>query len=163
MLNVGTSWIATCAQSLSLRPDQVVAAAKLLQDEATPPFIVRYRADITGGLDEQQVLTIRKALGEHDALEDRRSVVLKALEKKGVDEVLLLAVRAASDIAELEDLYAPHKTKASSLADEARAKGLGPLANRIWADPGTPNDLLHKAAGSSDVLHLLAERVSHSA
>ena len=163
MLKAGTSWIAACAQSLSVRPNQVTAAAKLLQDEATPPFIVRYRADITGGLDEQQVLAVRKALGEHDALEDRRGVVLKALEKKGVGEALLSAVRVAADIAELEDLYAPHKTKANSLADEARAKGLGPLADRVWADSNAPNEVLRKAAGSSDVLHLLAERVSQSA
>ena len=158
-----TSWLLRCASTLSVSPQQVEATAGLLREEATPPFIVRYRADATGGLDEQQVLAVRKALQEQDALEVRRQAVLKALQSKdNVGGALLAAVRAVSDLHELEDLYAPYKTKASTLADAARTKGLGPLADRVWSDPNVPNDVMRKAEADAGVMHLLAERISQS-
>jgi uncharacterized protein len=159
---IGSSWLQACASHLSVQPRQIEAAALLLKQEATPPFIVRYRADVTGGLDEQQVLAVRQALTDQEALEERRQSILKTLEKKGVANALLSAVRGASDLAELEDLYAPHKIKTNSLADVARSKGLGPLADRIWEDADTPNAVLREAGDDDGVLHLLAERVSQS-
>ena len=163
LAGTAASWIKACAASLSVKPRQVEAAAHLLKQDATPPFIVRYRADATGGLDEPQVLEVRRALGEFEALQDRRAVVLKALgQKQGIPASLLDAVRDCESLSELEELYAPYKTKAATLADAARSKGLGPLAERIWADPNVPHDVLRKASGESGILHLLAERVSQS-
>ena len=105
LAGTAASWIKACAASLSVKPRQVEAAAHLLKQDATPPFIVRYRADATGGLDEPQVLEVRRALGEFEALQDRRAVVLKALgQKQGIPASLLDAVRDCESLSELEQL-----------------------------------------------------------
>ena len=65
-----------------IRPQQLEATRQLLAEDAMVPFIVRYRSDLTGGMDERQVNAVRAALREHAALEDRRQTVLSsALEK----------------------------------------------------------------------------------
>ena len=158
------SWHSACAASLDIKPAQVAACARLLAADATPPFIVRYRPDQTGGLDEAQVIAVRRALHEHTVLEERREAILRALAKKddGVGASLLAAVRAAADLAELEDLYAPHKAaRATSLAEKARASGLGGTADNVWAGD-ISETAAGKAAKTEGVLHLLAERVSQS-
>lgn len=156
------AWLQQCASALSVAPGQVKATAALLREDATPPFIVRYRGDVTGGLDERQVLAVRRALHEHEALEERRNTILKALEKNDkCGKILLDSIRAAPNSHELEDLYAPFKSKASSLADAARARGLGALADRVWSGTDQPDEL-RTADTDIGVLHLLAERVSQN-
>ena len=68
MTSMSSSWLQAVSSQLSLNARQVEATAKLLKEDATPPFIVRYRADATGGLDEQQVLAVSRALQEFEAL-----------------------------------------------------------------------------------------------
>ena len=72
---------AATARSLGLTPAQVEATVQLLKSDATVPFIVRYRADVTNGLDEPQVVAVRAALQKHEALEERRAAILKLLGK----------------------------------------------------------------------------------
>jgi len=130
--NMREAWLARCAASLGIRPQQLEATRQLLAEDATVPFIVRYRSDLTGGMDERQVNAVRAALREHAALEDRRQTVLRALEKADAPPAALQAVRDASDLCTLDDLHAPFKQSRGTLAEAARARGLASLAERIW-------------------------------
>jgi uncharacterized protein len=84
------------ARNLSLPLSGVAAVAKLLDDEATVPFIARYRKEATGSLDEVAVTAVRDELGRLRALEERRLVILNSLEKNGhLNEELEARVRQA--------------------------------------------------------------------
>ncbi len=116
----------------------IEAVLRLFEDGATVPFIARYRKEATGGLDEVQIRDIER-LGQQVAqLEARRTRVLAALEAGGhATPELRSAVQAAATLTALEDLYLPYKKKRSTRAEQARARGLEPLADRIAAQPRT--------------------------
>ena len=120
------------AEELALREPQVQAVVALLEEEATVPFISRYRKEATGGLDEVSILSIRDMLERLKELEKRRDFILKTLEKQGVltDEVSG-NIHAAQDKETLEDLYLPFKPKRKTRAAAAREKGLLPLAEAV--------------------------------
>ncbi|MEQ8456454.1 MAG: Tex family protein [Sandaracinaceae bacterium] len=132
---------ASVANALSL-PDAGVAAVLALLDEgATVPFIARYRKERTGGLDEVQIRAIQERQGTLKALADRKQTVLSAIEEQGaLTPALRRAIEACETKTALEDLYAPFKKKRKTRGSMARDKGLGPLADRILAQPrdGSP-------------------------
>eukprot|EP00966_Prymnesium_polylepis_P132343 3060024-Prymnesium_polylepis.1 len=99
-----TTWLSRCASALGVSEAQVRATETLLRDEATVPFIVRYRQDATGGLDEPQVRGVLSALQAHDALEARRKTVLRQLEKAAAAPEVVQAAEAAEELAVLEDV-----------------------------------------------------------
>jgi uncharacterized protein len=121
--------VETVSCETGLKPDQVNATARLLEDGATVPFIARYRKEATGALDETLVTTIRDRLARLDELDKRRSAVLKSLMEQGklTDELQNLILRAQTP-AELEDIYLPFRPKRRTRAAIAREKGLEPLA-----------------------------------
>jgi len=122
-----------------LRPGQVGAAAALLEEGATVPFISRYRKEATGSLDEVAVTAIRDRLGQLKDLDARRNAILKSLEERGLlsDELKKQIVQAET-LTTLEDIYLPFKPKRRTRATIAREKGLEPLAELIDAQaPGT--------------------------
>lgn len=129
--------IARIALELSLRPGQVAATAGLLEEGSTVPFISRYRKEATGSLDEVAVTAIRDRLGQLKDLDDRRDAILKSLTERGLlTEELNQDILAAETMASLEDLYLPYKPKRRTRATIAKEKGLGPLAELIYAqDP----------------------------
>ena len=156
-------WIAACSSALSISPQQVQTVTTLLrQQDATVPFIVRYRADATGGLDEQQVLSIKRMMSDNEAIEARREAIVRALEKKGDTPTgVFKLLRAASSLTELEDVYAPHKAgRTTTLADKARAEGHA-LAESIWSG-SVPDGALRRARDEPGLVHILAEHVSES-
>jgi uncharacterized protein len=110
----------------------VAAVLALLDADATIPFIARYRKEATGGLDETVITAIRdrrEALGK---LADRRAAILKSLEEQGLlTPELRQAVESAPGMAELEDVYLPHKPKRRTRAMQARERGLESLAVAI--------------------------------
>ena len=117
---------------------QTRSAVELLREGATIPFIARYRKEKTRGLDEVQLRSIEAALKTLDALEDRRSAILKRLEERraeGVEipDAVIHAIRAAQSLSLLEELYAPHKSTRQTKADRARDAGLEPLAREALA------------------------------
>ena len=88
--------IAIITEELQLPPSQVTAAAELLADGATVPFIARYRKEATGSLDEVAVTRIRDRLEQLAELQKRREAVLKSLEDNGhLTGELQAAVEAA--------------------------------------------------------------------
>ncbi|MBN1426073.1 RNA-binding transcriptional accessory protein [Candidatus Fermentibacteria bacterium] len=122
------------AAELAVAPHQVEATAALLGDDATVPFIARYRKEATGGLDEVAILAIRDRLEQLTALDARRAAILKSLREQGkLTEELAGMVAAAQTMATLEDVYLPHRPKRRTRAIVAREKGLEPLASLLLA------------------------------
>lgn len=122
------------ADELSLRINQVTAAAELLEDGCTVPFIARYRKEATGSLDEVQTAKIRDRLEQLAALEKRREAIVKSLEERELlTEALQQAVTKADTMAELEDVYLPYRPKRRTRAIIAAERGLQPLAEKLYA------------------------------
>ncbi|UJR85147.1 Tex family protein [Sandaracinus amylolyticus] len=119
---------------LSLPPRGVAAVVKLLEENATVPFIARYRKEVTGGLDEVQIRDIQEKRAYILELEERRASILDEIGKQGkLTDELKKKILACSTKAALEDLYLPYKPKRRTRATIAREKGLEPLALRILA------------------------------
>ena len=131
------SLILTTADALRIPAHQVQAVADLLADDATVPFIARYRKEATGSLDEVAVTAIRDKLRQLRDLEERRQSILDSLEKNGhLTADLKERVLAAETMAVLEDIYLPYKPKRRTRAVKAREKGLEPLALALLAQEG---------------------------
>jgi uncharacterized protein len=132
---VTTSIDGRIAQELGVREAQVAAAAALLDEGATVPFIARYRKEATGGLDDAQLRTLEERLRYLRELEERRTVILNSIREQGkLDDKLEAAIRAADSKGRLEDIYLPFKPKRRTKAEIAREAGLEPLADMLLAD-----------------------------
>ncbi len=139
------------ATELSLRVDQVERTIALLLDDATVPFIARYRKEVTGNLDEEQ---IRQVAGRHkyyQELEQRRHTVLATIEEQGkLTDELRQQIVTCFDKVELEDLYLPYKPKRQTKASVAIEHGLEPLALLLWGQQASEDDLAQLAASLVD-------------
>ncbi len=126
---------ATIAAEINARAEQTSAAIALIDEGATVPFIARYRKEVTGGLDDTQLRTLSERLVYLRELETRRAAIVASIDgqDKMTDE-LATRIAAATTKAELEDLYLPYKPKRRTRAEIARERGLGPLAEALWAD-----------------------------
>ena len=117
----------------------------LLNEDATIPFISRYRKEMTGNLDEVQIGEIVKFKALFDGLEKRKKAILKVLENLQVlTSELEQKVLRTRDLISLEDLYLPFKKKRKTKAETARLQGLEPLAKMIMSQH--VNDLKHTAS-----------------
>lgn len=106
----------------------------LLNEDASIPFISRYRKEMTGNLDEVQIAEILKLKQEFEELEKRKTTILKAIsEQEALTTELEAKIAAAEDVLQLEDLYLPFKKKRKTRADSAREHGLEPLAKMLMA------------------------------
>lgn len=119
-------------QQTQLSSKSVENTISLLNEDATIPFISRYRKEITGNLDEVQIGEIVKFKELFETLEKRKTSILKALEEQNVlTSELENQVKTSQDIISLEDLYLPFKKKRKTKAETARLQGLEPLAKMI--------------------------------
>jgi uncharacterized protein len=162
------------AQTLKITPQQVLAAARLLEEGATVPFISRYRKELTGSLDEVQVAAIRDQLADFAALAKRRQTMLDSLAKRELlSAELEKSLQQANDLTTLEDIFLPYKQKRKTKASAAKEKGLEPLAQAIFTghdsniqpaafvDPEKEVDSEEDAlAGARDII---AERINEDA
>ena len=135
------------AAELDLQADQVARTIALLDDDNTVPFIARYRKEVTGGLDEEQLRSIEKRRLYLRQLAERKATVLASIEEQGkLTDELRAAIEAATTLQVVEDLYLPYKPKRRTRAMIAREKGLQPLADRLRAlDTGEPVEALAAA------------------
>ena len=125
--------ITTVSEELQLKPAQVEAVQKLLADDATVPFISRYRKEATGGLDEVAVIAIRDRLVQLQELDKRREAILKSLqEQEKLTPELEEAVKSAQTLSKLEDIYLPYRPKRRTKGTIAKEKGLEPLAKNLF-------------------------------
>jgi protein Tex len=120
------------AAELKVKPEQVAATIELLDQDNTLPFIARYRKEVTGGLDEEQIRQLSELLVKLRSLDDRRKTILKSIEEQGaLTPELHHQILQADSATRLEDLYQPYKPKRRTRASQARENGLGELANLI--------------------------------
>jgi uncharacterized protein len=125
------------SDELEIKEHQVTAVAELLDQDATVPFIARYRKEATGSLDEVAITAIRDRLKQLQELDTRRAAILKSLEEQGkLTDELRESVEAAETMATLEDIYLPYKPKRKTRGSIAREKGLEPLAELIFKQKG---------------------------
>lgn len=131
------------ATELTLRRQQVAGAVGLLDEGNTIPFIARYRKEVTGTLDEEQLRDVQSRLEYLRNLNERKQTVLESIEEQDkLTDDLRDAILAAETLQAVEDLYLPYKPKRRTRATVAREHGLEPLAERILAQPaeGVPED-----------------------
>ncbi len=128
------SYAETIASLLKVKPTQVAATIQLLDEGNTVPFISRYRKEMTGTLDDEQVRIVADEVVRLRGIDERRATILASIEEQGkLTEELRAAIEAADSMTALEDLYAPYKPKRRTRAMIAREKGLQPLADLILA------------------------------
>ncbi|MDR1934937.1 MAG: RNA-binding transcriptional accessory protein [Candidatus Accumulibacter sp.] len=164
------------AEEIGCVPSQAAAAAGLLDEGATVPFIARYRKEATGGLDDTQLRALDERLVYLRELEERRAAILASIAEQGkLAPELAALIEAAGTKQALEDLYLPYKPKRRTKAQIAREAGLAPLAEALLADPTLkPEDeagkYLNADAGFADVKaaldgarQILMERFSEDA
>jgi protein Tex len=134
------------AKQLNVKPSQVTAVINLLDEGNTVPFIARYRKEMTGSLDDEQIRIIADELTRLRGLDERRVSILASIEEQGkLTAELREAITAAVTMTALEDLYAPYKKKRRTRAMVAREKGLEPLADLILKqDFGSPEEFAAK-------------------
>jgi uncharacterized protein len=167
--------LAQVATELALRTAQVRATAELLANDATVPFIARYRKEATDSLDEVAIAAIRDRLAQLDALDKRREAIASSLaERDLLTPELAAAIAAAPSLASLEDVYQPFRPKRRTRGSVAREHGLEPLADIIQAqrsnvDPTADAarfitaDVADVDAALQGARDIIAERVSDDA
>lgn len=128
--------ISTLANELKIKPNQVSATIKLLDEGATVPFIARYRKEVTGALDDQKLRELHTRLSYLRELLARKKVILDALtDQQQLTEKLRTQVNNADTKSGLEEIYAPYKSKRVTKAVKARNAGLDKLLNSIISTP----------------------------
>ena len=142
------SYAEKIAAELGLRTPQVAAALEMLLAGNTIPFIARYRKEATGELDEVQLRDVRDRHEYLAELDDRRAAILKSIDEQGkLTPELKSSIERAETKQALEDLYLPYKPKRRTRATIAQERGLGPLAEMLWAGEASDADLIAAAAG----------------
>ena len=117
---------------------QVAATIALLNENATIPFIARYRKERTGSLDEVQISQVADEYHRFLELDDRKATILKTIEEQGkLTSELRQRIDQSWDATELEDIYLPYKPHRKTRADVAREQGLEPLATAIFEQKQT--------------------------
>lgn len=124
------------ARELSLALKQIRTTISLLDEGNTIPFIARYRKEMTGELDENQLREIEDRVLYLRNLEDRKVEVIRIIQEQGkLTEDLQAAITSAVKLQEVEDLYRPYRQKRKTRASVAKERGLEPLSIWIWSQP----------------------------
>ena len=153
------------ASHLGLAVKQVAATVALLNENATIPFIARYRKEKTGSLDEVQIAAIAEEYHHYLEIEDRKATILKTIEEQNkLTNELRIRIEQCWDATELEDIYLPYKPHRKTRADIAREQGYEPLATAIFEQRMLLDKILHKIQNSEEALQgardIIAEWIS---
>lgn len=157
-----------------LRSKQIEAVLALLEEGATIPFIARYRKEVTGNLDEEQIRNIVVIYEYEEKLAKRKEEVLAAIEKKDkLTDEIVKKVNACKTLSEVEDIYLPYKEKKKTRATTAIANGLEPFAdtlmlcNNIDVEEEAKKYITDKVKTTEDAINgakdIIAERFSENA
>lgn len=164
------------AEELSVKTSQVDAAVKLIDEGCTIPFIARYRKEVTGALNDEQLRELDDRLKYLRNLEDRKTQVIASIEEQGkLTDELKEQILKAETMVLVEDLYRPYKQKRRTRATIAREKGLEQLAEYIKGQDAKEDVLVEAEKYVSDeegkevksakeaiagVLDIIAEQIS---
>ncbi|MBM6994418.1 RNA-binding transcriptional accessory protein [Paenibacillus sp. DXFW5] len=128
--------IVQIAKELGLSLKQVRTTIGLLDEGNTIPFIARYRKEMTGELDENQLRDIEERTQYLRNLEERKREVIRIIDEQGkLTDELAAAIGKAVKLQEVEDLYRPYRQKRKTRASVAKEKGLEPLAEWLLSQP----------------------------
>ena len=128
------------AEKLSISIAQIKAVLKLIEDGGTVPFIARYRKEVTGGLDEDQIRAIYTEWEYGQKLAERKEDIMRLIAEKGkLTEEIRNQIVVSNKLSELEDIYRPFKEKKKTRATEAKRRGLEPLAEYLLSFPAEGN------------------------
>ena len=134
------------AKELNFKVPQVENTIKLFDEGATVPFIARYRKEVTGNLDEEQIRDVIEKITYYRNLEKRKEEVIRLIEEQGkLTEELHKSIINAMKLQEVEDLYLPYKKKKKTKADIAKEQGLEPLSGFALAKRTTMEQLEKEA------------------
>ena len=138
-----TDLVQQLAKEIAVRPNQVEAAIKLIDEGASVPFIARYRKEVTQGLDDTQLRQLDTRLAYLRDLYERREKVIQSLQEQNkLNDDLLARVNAAETKNALEEIYAPYRPKRTSKSFKAKEAGLGPIAEKIISEQIDPTEAL---------------------
>ena len=138
--------IVKLTEEFGVKKVQIEQAVKLIDEGNTVPFIARYRKDVTGGLNDEQLRAIDERLRYLRGLEERKQEVLRSIEEQGkLTDELKAEIEKAEILQRVEDLYKPFKQKKTTRAGKAKAKGLEPLALIIYMQQNKSGDVLKLA------------------
>ena len=138
-----TDLVQQLAKEIAVRPNQIEAAIKLIDEGASVPFIARYRKEVTQGLDDTQLRQLDTRLTYLRDLFERREKVIESLkEQNKLSDDLLARVNAAETKNALEEIYAPYRPKRTSKSFKAKEAGLGPIAEKIFNEAVDPTEAL---------------------
>lgn len=165
------------SEELKISIGQIEATIALIDEGNTIPFIARYRKEVTGSLDDEQLRALDDRLTYLRNLQKRKEEVTASITEQGkMTEELELAIANAKILSEVEDIYRPYKQKRRTRASIAREKGLAPLAEMIFAqdtlkDPlDMAADFINEELGVEDsttalegAMDIIAEEVSDRA
>ena len=133
------------ANKIGIAEKQVEATVALLNDNATIPFIARYRKEKTGSLDEVQIAAIADEYHRFLEIDDRKATILKTIDEQGkLTEELKARIEQSWDLTELEDIYLPYKPHRKTRADVAREQGYEPLAKAIFEQKREGDEALRR-------------------
>ena len=172
-----SSLAAVLAEEFHENKKHVENVISLLDEGATVPFIARYRKELHGSMDDQQIRQIAERLAYLRSLDKRREEIRSALEERGaLTDELAVSLEAASTLSALEDVWRPFRQKRRTRASMAKEKGLEPLAQKLflqekngdiealaraYIDPEKGVETVEDAlAGASDII---AEQISDDA
>jgi len=120
------------SQELAVQKWQIEAAVKLIDEGNTIPFIARYRKEVTGTLDDEQLRKLHERLTYLRNLEEKKEQVISSIDEQGkLTKELKAQILAAETLVVVEDLYRPYRPKRRTRATIAKEKGLDPLAALI--------------------------------
>ena len=133
------------ANKVGIAEKQVEATVALLNDNATIPFIARYRKEKTGSLDEVQIAAIADEYHRFLEIDDRKATILKTIDEQGkLTAELKARIEQSWDLTELEDIYLPYKPHRKTRADVAREQGYEPLAKAIFEQRAAGDEAIKK-------------------
>lgn len=133
---INEALLAKISKEQNVRITQINAVLQLIEGGATVPFIARYRKEVTGNLDEEQIRAIYQEWEYGQKLAQRKEDVMRLIEEKGkLTEEIRKAIIVATKLSEIEDIYRPFKEKKKTRATDAKKKGLDPLAEYLMSFP----------------------------
>ena len=150
-----TDFSTIISSRIGVAATQVAATIALLNENATIPFIARYRKERTGSLDEVQISQIAEEYHRFLEIDERKATILKTIDEQGkLTDELQRRIEQSWDATELEDIYLPYKPHRKTRADVAREQGYEPLAEAIFSQKWQIAALKDRFAGSLKIATL---------
>ncbi|MDQ0340455.1 uncharacterized protein J2S00_003270 [Caldalkalibacillus uzonensis] len=149
----------TIHQELGIPSGAVKKTIALLQEGNTVPFVARYRKEVTGGLNEEQIRAIEERFHYLQNLWQRKEEVLRLIAEQGkLTEDLKHNILQAEKLQEVEDYYRPFRPKRRTRATIAKEKGLEPLAEwLVNCHPESPEQEAKGYLSSEHELHTVED------